>query len=247
MTLRKLSFVFLIVTAALLLSSWIRAELQDATYPGGKEAMEKFLKDSMRYPLKEQMLGWEAIVSVRFDVSKEGKVTNVQASFVTGQGSGFINEAVRLVASMPAWTPATDKKGKAVKDEWNTTHLRFELPDSLVHLPPPSEDTTLYTELDTVPVFPGEAFGAQRYLARMTHYPQMEKEQGKMGTVYIAYTIERNGKVSNVHAQKEVPDAPGLTREAIRVISSFPRHTPAIKNGKAVRYQLVMPVRFSLS
>lgn len=236
------------IALALFFISAFVSDYTSAQFPGGKEAMGKFIRDSLRYPEKERAKGKEALVSVSFTIAKTGQVVNPSTALVVGESNNFRIEAERLVLSMPKWEPATDRRGKPTED-WGYVMIKFELPDSLVDLPEPSEDTTLFVkaeDVDSVPEFPGDGVGMQRYLQNIIRYPQMEREQGKDGTVYIAYTIEKNGKVSNVYAHKEVPGAPGLTREAKRVVSSFPRHKPAMKNGKAVRYRYVVPVKFVL-
>lgn len=208
--------------------------------------MEKFIRDSVRFPDRERREGLEALVSVSFSITKEGKVTDPSASFVFGSSDGFLEEGKRLALSMPKWIPAT-KNGRATSDRgyfW----VQFTLPDSMIQLPPPSDDTTTYEpeQLDTVPVFPGGNESVQRYLVSTIRYPQMEKEKGIMGTVYISYVVDKNGKVIEVKPHKEVEGGPGLTKESIRVVSGFPRHKPAIKNGKAVRCKYILPVRYQL-
>ncbi len=208
--------------------------------------MEKFIRDSVRYPEQEREQGLEALVSVNIEIRKDGKVVNPSASFIFGSSDGFLTEAKRLALSMPKWIPAT-KNGRPNTDR-NNFWISFTLPDSLVHLPPPSDDTTTYDadDLDTVPVFPGDDYALQRYLQNTIRYPQMEKETGVMGTVYISYVIGKNGMVTDIKPHKEVQGGPGLTKESIRVISGFPRHKPAMKNGKAVRCKFIVPVRYNL-
>lgn len=233
------------VVALFFISAFV-SDYTSAQFPGGKAAMEKFLRDSLRYPDVEGTNGNEAIVNVRFDISKTGVVTSPTTKMIVGGSENFRMEAERLVTSMPTWEPAKGKLGRPT-DDWETVLIRFELPDSLAKLPPPSEDTTVYVELDTMAQFPGGPPSMFYYIFYTVRYPQMEMEENKEGTVYVGYTVERNGKLSNVYAHKEVPGAPGLTKEAIRVISSFPRQKPGIKNGKAVRCKIIIPVKFILN
>lgn len=218
---------------------------ESASFPGGSEALNKFVSDSLRYPAKEKAARLEAVVDIHFDISKEGKVMNPVAGFAFGNSPGFTEEAVRMMRSMPLWKPAT-RKGKPVDDRGHYLTVKFELPDSLVSGYTPSADTTVYTEVDSMPVFPGGDEGMFRFLMNHIHYPQHEKEMGVMGTVYISYTVEQSGRVSNISVKEEVPNGPGLTKESMRVVSVFPRHTPAKKNGKAVRYRRTIPVKYVL-
>jgi TonB family protein len=69
----------------------------------------------------------------------------------------------------------------------------------------------------------------------------------KQGVVYISFTVEKDGSITNIQAVEEVSGAPEFTSEAIRVISLFPRFSPAKKkDGNTVRCKLTVPVRFSL-
>lgn len=102
----------------------------------------------------------------------------------------------------------------------------------------------VFTFAEVMPKFSGDSL--QSYLKHNLIYPPLEKEQGKDGTVYIKFTIEKDGTISNVLAVKEVPGAPGLTNEAIRVISKMPRWTPGLMNGRPVRVEMTMPIRFKL-
>ncbi len=103
--------------------------------------------------------------------------------------------------------------------------------------------------VEVMPEFPnprGVADPINEYLSLNTNYPQFEKEQGKQGTVYVSFIIEKDGSVSNVEVAKGVPGAPGLGREAVRVIKAMPKWTPATRNGKPVRLQMTIPVKFVL-
>ncbi len=244
---KRTIFIFTAVIASLTCVSWMIADYTWATYPGGKAAMEKFIKDSLRYPDYEKKEGLESIVSVSFEITKEGAVANPNPVFISGSSKGFLDESKRLVLSMPNWNPAT-KNGRPIAGR-GESWVYFELPDSLVHLPPPSDDTTLYVDIhivDSTPLFVGGESAMFRFIYNSVRYPQMEKEMGKMGTVYISYTVERNGKVNNVYAIQEVEGAPGLTRESIRVVNSLPRFRPAMIKGKAVRWMYVVPIKFTL-
>lgn len=102
----------------------------------------------------------------------------------------------------------------------------------------------VFTFVEVMPKFPGDSL--QSYLQHKLIYPSLEKELGKEGTVYIKFTIEKDGAISNVRVVKDVPGAPGLTKEAIRVFSAMPRWTPGLMNGRPVRVEMTMPVRFNL-
>jgi TonB family protein len=83
-------------------------------YPGGTEAMIKYLTSNIRYPeiaLKEKTTGK---VFVSFVVAKDGKVT--KATIKKGVSKELDAEALRVVTAMPKWTPG-EKDGKKVDAE----------------------------------------------------------------------------------------------------------------------------------
>lgn len=109
----------------------------------------------------------------------------------------------------------------------------------------PAEE--IFTFVEQQPEFPGGQDSLMSYLRRNIKYPQMEKEQNKQGTVYISFVIHKDGTISNVKALKEVAGAPGLTKEAIRVVNAMPIWTPGKMNGRPVNVQYTIPIRFVLT
>lgn len=84
-------------------------------------------------------------------------------------------------------------------------------------------------------------FDAQELYFRMQlHYPQMELEQGKSGTAYITFVVEKDGRISEINIAKKVAYAPGLGLEAQRAVRAMPSCIPATKNGKPMRSLCVM-------
>lgn len=219
---------------------------QGARYPGGRSAMEKYFADSVRYPAAELSAGNEEMIYVTFDVSEKGVAQNPRMTYLFGESHGFDAEVNRLLADMPLWEPALDKRGKPVIETYNSALIRFILPDSLMEKFPLVQDTAVLTSAEVMPAFRGNESALQTYLRWMVRYPQMEKEQGKDGTVYIYFEVAPSGKIENVKCQKGVPGAPGLAKEGIRVISAMPRWKPGMQGGKEVRVGMTIPIRFIL-
>ncbi|MBU0486887.1 MAG: energy transducer TonB [Bacteroidetes bacterium] len=73
-------------------------------FPGGEAARIKFIENNIVYPAKAYRKKIQGEVIVSFIVNKDGSISDVYAE----KGSlkkGCDKEAVRLVKSMPAWTP----------------------------------------------------------------------------------------------------------------------------------------------
>ena len=80
-------------------------------FPGGREALKKFLADNTKYPHQARERNVEGIVKVSFVVDENGNVIDVKLLNDIGHNCG--KEAMRVVNSMPKWKPAKIS-GKAV-------------------------------------------------------------------------------------------------------------------------------------
>jgi periplasmic protein TonB len=83
-----------------------------ATFPGGDEAMLKFITETVRYPKAAKAAKVEGRVVLRILIEKDGKVTLVKP--VSSPDESFTEETVRLTTKMPNWNPAK-KDGKPVR------------------------------------------------------------------------------------------------------------------------------------
>lgn len=121
--LRALAIVFL-CSAAFLANA--QQDVATAEYPGGLEALMKYMTSSIKYPEAAQKEKAEGLVYVKFVVDKNGSITNVR----TANEGALIRpdlalEAIRVVKGMPKWRPA-QKDGKAVSCEM-TLPVKFKL------------------------------------------------------------------------------------------------------------------------
>jgi len=87
-------------------------------FPGGIEAINKWIVDNVKYPGIAKENGVTGKVFVQFVIDKNGKVTDVQ--ILRGVDPYLDKEAMRVVSDMPSWTPGK-QRGKAVK-------VSFQLP-----------------------------------------------------------------------------------------------------------------------
>ena len=76
---------------------------QMPTFPGGEIEMQKFIRDNLRYPVVAQEAGIQGRVTLRFVVSKTGTIEDIIVT--RGIDPSCDKEAVRVVRSMPKWTP----------------------------------------------------------------------------------------------------------------------------------------------
>ena len=92
-------------------------------FPGGTAAMMTYLSQNIHYPTEAHAAGIQGRVIVSFIVEKDGSINNAQV--VKPVGSQLDAEALRVVNSMPAWTPGK-QNGKAVRVKY-TIPITFRL------------------------------------------------------------------------------------------------------------------------
>ena len=84
-------------------------------FPGGNEALRTFMIENLRYPDQAKKNGVEGRVVVLFGIAEDGSIHNVEVS--QGIGSGWDEEASRVVKAMPKWKPAI-KDGKPAAGQY---------------------------------------------------------------------------------------------------------------------------------
>jgi protein TonB len=85
---------------------------EEPSFPGGEEAMQKFIKANIKYPEMSIQMGDQGKVFVRFVVEKDGSISNV--TIARGVTPELDKEAMRVVKSMPNWSPGK-QRGRPVR------------------------------------------------------------------------------------------------------------------------------------
>lgn len=85
---------------------------EQAGFPGGQDALMKWLQQNVRYPELAQQNNVQGKVFVKFTVEKDGSLTNPE--IVKSVDKELDQEAIRLVKKMPKWKPAKNN-GKIVR------------------------------------------------------------------------------------------------------------------------------------
>ena len=85
-------------------------------FPGGEEALLKYISDHIEYPTMAVERGIEGRVTVRFVVNKDGYVQDV--TVIRGVHELLDKEAVRVIQSLPRWNPGK-QNGVAVAVYYN--------------------------------------------------------------------------------------------------------------------------------
>lgn len=114
----------LILTFTLLLCIGV-AFASAPSFPGGQEAMEKYLTQNIKYPARAMDNGIEGKVPLEFVVKADGTITSIKIKRMIDPD--LEAEAIRLVKAMPAWEPAVE--GGTPVDAVASIVINFRLPD----------------------------------------------------------------------------------------------------------------------
>ena len=120
---------------------------------------------------------------------------------------------------------------------------------------PTSEN--IYKRVDQMPRFPGCADLTDEKAARNCsqkqvfgfiddhrNYPAEARTRKIEGTVVVTFVVEPNGELTDVKLLRD--PGGGIGAEAVRLVRAMPRWTPGRQDGRAVRVQYTMPMRFRL-
>lgn len=248
---------------------------KNAEYPGGTEALMKFMMTNLKYPETCRKEGIQGRVVIKFVVNTDGSIVDMEE--VRSPHADLTAEAMRIIKMMPKWTPAT-VGGKTIRSRFNLPVMfRLDGGKKTQYTSPqkPQSPQSLTDEQKAV----HDWFGAQPEL--MTHlnknirYPKECQEQGFEGRVLVSIAVEKDGSVSvegseykPVSSKNDTPvavnaykNADGtqkaklseeelknlMIKEAERVLKAAPKLKP-YKNekGETVRTTFKVPVMFRL-
>jgi protein TonB len=108
-----------------------------------------------------------------------------------------------------------------------------------------AEEAQIFTVVESMPGFPGGDEARIKYLNENINYPQMARESGIQGRVFVTFVVERDGSVTDVRVLRGIGG--GCDEEAVRVIKNMPKWNPGKQRGKPVRVQFNMPILFKLN
>ncbi len=118
------------------------------------------------------------------------------------------------------------------------------------------EDVTIpFAVVEKVPIFPGctgktnaelkSCFEKKiiQHVSKNFKFPELAMELGINGKVYVLFSIDQNGDVSNIKSRG--PDQV-LEKEAERIISLLPKMEPGEQRGQTVGVPYSIPINFKL-
>ena len=109
------------------------------------------------------------------------------------------------------------------------------------------QEPVILNVVDEPAEFPGGMAALKKYLADNMVYPQVAKDAGLSGKVYLKFVVSDQGTISNVKVVRGVPDCRECDQEAVRVVKNMPKWIPGKNSGKAVNTFYTLPINFKLS
>lgn len=216
-------------------------------FPGGNVAMMKFLNENIKYPVEAQRNGVQGRVICNFIVEKDGRLS--EFNVVRGVDPLLDQEALRVLKSMPNWTPGK-QRGEEVRVRF-TLPVVFRLQENdtpksatATELSKPSASDEVFVVVENQPEYPGGNSAMMKFLNDNVKYPTAAQENGKQGRVIVNFVVEKDGSLSDVQVVHGVDT--DLDKEAVRVVKAMPNWNPGTQRGETVRVRFTLPVVFRL-
>jgi len=214
-------------------------------FPGGDMALLKYIAENTRYPKEAKDNNIQGRVITRFKVNGDGTVSDV--SVLKGVNTFLDNEAIRVVSSVPKFTPG--KLNGVTVPVWYMVPITFTLSGDAPRQRPSSfyltGTDTVYYVTNTSPQFTGGYEALKKFKAENVKYPQELKNLGVEGMVNVRFIVEKDGSVSDVRIIMGA--SPALDAEAIRVTKMMPSWQPGKEKGKPVKFLYMTGYEFLLT
>jgi len=97
---------------------------------------------------------------------------------------------------------------------------------------------------DKQPEYPGGFNAFYKFISENIKYPPTAVKKGVEGKVFVQFTIQANGKLSEVTVLRGIGS--GCDKETVRVIKSSRKWAPGVREGVTAPVTLVVPISFRL-
>jgi len=237
-------------------------------FPGGEEALMKYIQENIHYPTIAFKNGVQGKVICHFVVNRNGEISQIEV--LRSLDSSCDKESVRVIKTLPRFVPAK-QKGVSVS-VWYTIPVIFKLEnakkqnatstskaDSIdffqrAEIIDPNknefiekiqfiEKDGIYESVEVWPRFPGGEFALMSYINKNLKYPETKTEIH--GTVIVHFEVTKTGEIGRVEIFKSLD--PAFDYEAVRVVKSLPKWIPGKHNGEYVNVWYSLPINFMLN
>jgi TonB family protein len=217
---------------------------ESAKFPGGDEAMKKYLATHLHYPDVESKIAGS--VYITFVVEKDGSLTNLKVIRDIPQCNSCNEEVLNVIRSMPKWVPGKhrgeEKRTQCIIPVKFSTTTQVPMEQST----PVNNDTgKLVLAVDgPMPSFQGGEGKMEKFIKKNIHYPPAAYKEGRAGICYITFFVEKDGRLSDIHIVRGASGGVDLDEEALRLVRSMPKWIPAKQDGHSIRAAYNLPIRF---
>jgi TonB family protein len=210
-------------------------------YPGGDEALMKFINTNVVYPKTAKDRGIQGRIIVRFVVDAEGLVKDAQ--IIRSVYPDLDAEAMRVIGLLPKWTPGL-QGGKPVS-------VYYTIPITFALGPSPqmprffvSGPDTIYLITDNKAMFPGGNDSLNKFRSNNLKYPVAALSNKFGGSEGVSFIVNENGSLSDFSVSNGI--CPSLDAEVLRVAKLMPSWKPGIEKGKPVKSRNSVYFNFNL-
>jgi TonB family protein len=140
------------------------------------------------------------------------------------------------------------KGGEAIYNYFNIDTIQYKVADFMspvFEVEKIFKENTPYTVVQEMPSFLGGDEGRIKFITENIVYPLQAKEKNIQGTVYTTFIVETDGSLTDIRIFKGIGG--GCDEECIRIIKLMPKWIPGKQNGKVVRVQYYLPIKFTLN
>lgn len=229
-------------------------------FPGGEEALMKYISDNLKYPIMARENGIQGRVICRFVVTSKGEINN--AEVLRSLDPACDKESIRLIRTLPRFVPGrqngvnvnvlytlsitfkiSNDLNQTIPDESKFNLKNYEQKDDLIETREFVVKAGIYDVVEDMPRFPGGDYALMIYLQKNTKYP--ESKLDIHGNVIVRFEVTKTGEIGRTEILKSLD--PTFDMEALRVVRSLPKWTPGRHNGEYVSVWYILPIKFMLN
>jgi TonB family protein len=129
--------------------------------------------------------------------------------------------------------------GKSSVAEVTNTSRGMQLMSDII------EDTGEIVTTETRAQFAKGDKSMNQFIQRYVRYPEKELRCRGETKVEVKFTVAKDGTLKNIRCSKGAPKS--FSREAVRLVKSFPKFIPAYVNGAAVEEKMIIPIEFFIN
>ena len=204
-------------------------------------------KFELEFPLVNDLVlsyvGKETILDDLSDIKSTRPVQGkYQRRYVIREGVFNIDREVHFLAPPPPPPPAArERSDRPVQPPPPPPPVRDRTERTEI---PPVEADEVYEEVfiivEEMPAYPGSFYALGQYVKGMEE--KLSREQSLKGEVLVGFTVDENGKVTNIRVLETDNDA--VAGSAIDIVSGMADWRPGKQRGKPVPVNFTLPLEF---